>query len=319
MDIIENNQIVLDGFQFKINAFSGCGLYPKIMESIWNQLKASLSHHNKVAVLRFDLHVSTGCEVSSRDLSYLIDRLKRHVASVYGTSQLGYVWVREQDKASSPHYHLCLFVNGNRLQNSTELFKWISDRWQALGHPRPHNTHYSSVDGKKGTYNRGAPVRIIRRSKGLITNWRILEETVYWLSYLAKVRTKTRIVKGARLWGSSRLTMTDRLDLSLRQPESVASTKKALGAPVVDFLSRLVMSMKSSKNTLLQPDRALRKVPGSPLRIDWLFKGRWSHWRNRSELENGHKIDGELANEPQQRVIFFSMMIKLKIFRPLTI
>jgi len=63
MDVNENNQIILDGIQFKINASSGIGVYSKIMQSIWSQLKASLSHHNKVAVLRFDLHLAKGSEV----------------------------------------------------------------------------------------------------------------------------------------------------------------------------------------------------------------------------------------------------------------
>jgi len=62
-----------------------------------------------------DLHVEKYTP-DNRELSRFIDKIKIRLAKHYKTKRLGYLWVREQERAKRQHYHLALFVDANKLQ-----------------------------------------------------------------------------------------------------------------------------------------------------------------------------------------------------------
>lgn len=180
-DVIE-----LAGEQLSINNGDGqYSCYIEILQTIGAQLNAMLSYHSKVLVFRFDLHI----ERYSRDnqqLSRFIEKIKRRIQSHYGAKRLGYIWVREHEKAKQQHYHIALFIDGNKVQHPGRLVHWIDKHWQDRGHPKPYTPKncFDVVTRK----NEVAKQRVFKR-----------------LSYLAKTRGKGYRDKAVNDYSSSRI------------------------------------------------------------------------------------------------------------------
>ena len=67
---------------------------------------------SRVLVLRFDLHTPVNSPTNSAVTEFrkkLVERLKWN----YGLKEVGFCWVREQEKAKSQHYHFALFLDGD--------------------------------------------------------------------------------------------------------------------------------------------------------------------------------------------------------------
>lgn len=134
---IFSDSVVLDGVAFPLNSGQGkFGYFREILTAIHGQLNAMLSHHGKILMVRVDLHT----ERHSRDnleLSRFLEKVKRHCQEQYKAKRMGYVWVREQERAKQQHYHLALILDANRVQHPARLLHWIGERWESRGHPKP--------------------------------------------------------------------------------------------------------------------------------------------------------------------------------------
>ncbi len=157
-----------------INTHNGkYSCYVEILDRIASQLQAMLSYHSRVTVIRFDLHLYRSFS-DNTEVSKLMVKIKKRLKAKYGSTRLGYIWVRELEKAKKHHYHIVLFVNGNMLQHPSNLLAWIERRWTARGHPKPYiPSHCYYVIERKTNEN--------------------LDLAFYRLSYLAKVRGKGKL------------------------------------------------------------------------------------------------------------------------------
>ena len=100
------------------------------------QMQAMLSHHNKVIVVRFDLH----CEKytsGNTELSRFTCKVRKRLYSHYKCTRFGYLWVREQERSKSQHYHVMLIIDANKIQHPSVLLGWLQERCSVRGHPRP--------------------------------------------------------------------------------------------------------------------------------------------------------------------------------------
>ncbi len=161
------------------------GCYREILVAISGQLAVMLSHHSRVLVVRFDLHMSYQTE-DNKELSRFLDKIRNHYLKRYGAKRMGYLWAREQEKAKKQHYHVALILDGNRIQHPSALLGWISARWENRNHPRPfvpENCFYN-----------------VKRA-----NSSSLAEPFYRLSYLAKTRGKGYRATSANDYSTSRV------------------------------------------------------------------------------------------------------------------
>ncbi len=150
------------------------GYFGHILQKIYEQLKAMMSHHSKVIVIRYDfrLYDFTKCnEVMTQFRRKLKRRLKPH----YNLKRIGYVWVREWNKekgeARAQHYHCAIMLDGNQVDYPSKLNEIVRDIWERLNQASvyyPKNQFYVIKRGDTGTL---AAARLR-------------------LSYLAKVHTK---------------------------------------------------------------------------------------------------------------------------------
>lgn len=166
--VITDDEITHGGRTYRVNAKKS-GLYAEILTRIIDQFEIAASLWSRVLVLRFDLHQ----EVYSADnqrISRFVKRLTTKLKREYGFKKIGFAWVREQQRAKAQHYHFVLFLEGRRVRHSKRLIEIIRKAWESPvgGYHVPHVSkpfYFGSRD-------------------------EIVEDVIYRISYLAKVRGK---------------------------------------------------------------------------------------------------------------------------------
>jgi len=165
----------VDGQALPINCSKKSGCYIEILNAIYSQLMAMLNHHNKVLVVRVDIHFPNNPE-TNKTISLILRKFRKKLLNKgYKLKRLGYVWVREASSDGSIHYHLVYMVDGNKVQSSFNLNELLSEVTMFVD--SRINVHYPS----KG---HSSYKMINRMRKALFL------EVFYWLSYLAKERSK---------------------------------------------------------------------------------------------------------------------------------
>ncbi|OOE34674.1 hypothetical protein BZG04_11115 [Salinivibrio kushneri] len=143
-------------------------LYTDILQRLVGQLEAMESHYARVFCFRFDLHLTEYTDNSttvSRLFSLVVQALKRR----YKTPNIGYLWVREHEKAKQQHYHCVLLLDGSKVNHFHTTQTTIDDYWAAF----------------EGGHVQGCGFKVLPRGSS-----HAKAEIIYWLSYLAKVRGK---------------------------------------------------------------------------------------------------------------------------------
>lgn len=171
--------------EYPINATKS-GIYTAILHRAIEQLDASLSQCGRVLAVRFDLHHKGIHTQSNKWLSKFFKNLKARIQRAYGVSDLGFIWVREQERGKAQHYHVAIWLDGDAVRHPAKLTKLISETWEAINpanrvyYPANHYYFVESPDTKR--------------------------ELVYRLSYLAKARGKGYRADQVKDYQCSRLT-----------------------------------------------------------------------------------------------------------------
>jgi len=162
------------------------GIYTHMMKGMLDQVEAMLSHHNKVFLLRFDLHQPSYTD-NSEHVSKFIQRLSDHLTVKYKLSRFGYAWVREQEKAKQQHYHCFILLDGNKVQESGYILKAAKKYWELY------------FDGSLCWPTGRCYHRLTRDDHAA------LQDAIYHISYLAKGRGKGYKSAQAKNFGRSRV------------------------------------------------------------------------------------------------------------------
>jgi len=143
-----------------------------------------ISYYSKVTMvqLQFHLHEPTpDNRVISRFLNSLIKKLKKQYKS-----QIGYVWVREQNGAPAQHYHMAIMLSGHVCKSSHHIYTIANELWSK------QNDNGYSFRVKNSMY------KISRYCD------KELDAARYRLSYFAKNKTKD-FAKHIKKFGVSQL------------------------------------------------------------------------------------------------------------------
>jgi len=103
----------------------------------------------------------------------------------YKTKHIGYVWVREMEKAKTQHYHCAFFIDGDVLRTSNVLNQQIKVKWYKHGHRSVVPKPFYFIDKHNFEDKR--------------------KKVIHRLSYLAKVRGKGYRSSQAKDYSTSRL------------------------------------------------------------------------------------------------------------------
>jgi hypothetical protein len=161
--------IVYGGVKIEICNAQKYGVYKEIVISFIKQLDAAISIHKRVLVLRLDFHMNYYTETNYK-FSKFMKNITQWLNRQYGIKNVGYQWVREQERAKKQHYHLALILDGDLIQYPSKINKLFRGKWLPNGSMYiPKNCFY-------------------RINKHNLKEVR--EEVIYRVSYHAKSRGK---------------------------------------------------------------------------------------------------------------------------------
>ena len=168
------------GEQYPINSRK-CGCRTDILQRLIEQTNAMLSWYRRLLFVRIDLHI-TEYTPKSDLLSAFIKSLRAYVCRTYQTRYMGYVWVREQEKAKRQHYHLVLLLDADVIRHPSALIDKATELWACNG-----------------------SLYVPKRCYVLIDDAETKRQAIYRASYLAKPRGKDYQEGGARDYEGSRI------------------------------------------------------------------------------------------------------------------
>ena len=145
------------------------GLYVEILEAMINQFEIAVTKWRRVFVLRFDLHMSI-YRKDNQLITAFRKRLFQKLKRTYGFKDIGFCWVREQERAKSQHYHWVLFLDGDLIRHSSKINEMVKQAWER----------------QEGNYH----VPTIKRPFYFADSETVIQDAIYRVSYLAKPRGK---------------------------------------------------------------------------------------------------------------------------------
>ena len=172
--------------KLKINAGVDKGIYLEILKKLIEQLDIAYSIHKRVLVVRFDLHLRHYTP-NNEVISKFIKRTKQWLVRNYKIKGIGYAWVREVERAKIQHYHLVLFLDGDKIRYPNKLNKHIKETWSDNGYMPTIKNPYYFLDKHNHKEMRGKAINRI--------------------SYLAKTRGKRYRDHQAKDYRTSRLKL----------------------------------------------------------------------------------------------------------------
>lgn len=159
------------GYEVPVNTGDGkYSSYLEILNRIDEQLAAMLSYHNKLIVVRIDLHLHE-YEPHNKTMSEFVRVFMKRLKRIYKLKRVGFIWVRERERAKKQHYHFAVILDGNKCKHSKRIIELAREIWQGRD--------FGSVP------HIPKPYHLIVRG-----NAQSYQTTFYRLSYLAKERGK---------------------------------------------------------------------------------------------------------------------------------
>ena len=152
-----------------INSSETKGIYPNIIEKMVDQLDICIAIHKRVLVVRFDLSLDE-YSGDNRTISTFINRQKQRMFKKYGVKNIGHAWKREQETSKAQHYHVALFIDGNKIQHPSKLLRQIKAKWFKHGRCWIPDDCFYYLDKSKSNF---------KQMRG---------EAIFRLSYLSKTR-----------------------------------------------------------------------------------------------------------------------------------
>lgn len=143
-----------EGLPINTGTYKNLGVYTDMLKPMLGQIKALLTHHSRIQLLRFDLHlpVTELMTASAGNLvvSKFFKQIKQDLASAKWNHQKNviYFWARETGESFNGHYHCMLGVSSEvRLgtlytRPATHAWELLYSRWKELsgGTLRPSDT-----------------------------------------------------------------------------------------------------------------------------------------------------------------------------------
>lgn len=172
------------GTEYPIHNAPSYGVYLQLLHKIIAQLEICIVKWRRVFVIRFDLHQKWHT-TNSKMITRFRKNLSQRIARAYGVYEVGYAWVREQERAKQQHYHFVLFLDGDKVNHSATVSETIRDTWEGV--------------------KVGNSVHIPKRCFYNVVDDVTKAEVIYRVSYLAKQRGKGYRADQAKDYGTSRL------------------------------------------------------------------------------------------------------------------
>jgi len=128
--VIKDGWIAHNGERIEICNSDSYGVYKKTVLAFIEQLDAAIQIHRRVLVVNLFFSINYYTD-TSYTFSKFMKNIKQYLSRNYDIQNVGYQWVREQEKAKKQHYHLALILDGDEIQNPRKLNEIIREKWLA--------------------------------------------------------------------------------------------------------------------------------------------------------------------------------------------
>lgn len=184
-----------------INASASNPCYGEVLDKTLEMMRYMVEAHSKVMFIRLDVRYPGGYPVQS-DNRVFIDFLENFMQNLRRQGlDPQRIWAREQEDASNPHYHICLFVNGNKVQSIYGIRAVAERLWAlALGISSAAGLIWDCTEDSHGNPQQNG-IRIDRNAPDFP---QVFQDCYYWASYLAKTRGKEETPHRVRCFGYNR-------------------------------------------------------------------------------------------------------------------
>jgi hypothetical protein len=177
--------VVHRGKPIQVNA-QGSGVYTATVKKSFEQFDRGLERWGRQLVVFCQLKL--GYSRSTNDIiTKLLKRVRHHFSCELEINEFGYHWCRELERGKGAHYHLAIWLDGDKYRTSHSISPIIQAAWEALG----------------GQYDS------LRRPYHFVDDELSRLDTLYRLSYLSKSRGKGNRPPQTKDHGMSRLKVTD--------------------------------------------------------------------------------------------------------------
>jgi hypothetical protein len=173
-----------NGVDYMVNS-EPTGIYTYMMSRIIKQLDTAQKLWGRVLVVRIDLHQSEYTE-DSKTVSWFFKHMVAKLKKRYHFDQVGYIWVREHERAKAQHYHCWFFLDGRKIKHSSKVITMAKETW---------------VKNWAGNHH----IPTTKKPFRLIGSEEVKHEVIYWLSYACKGRGKGYRPPQSKDYGTSRL------------------------------------------------------------------------------------------------------------------
>jgi len=181
--VTHSGVMVRNGTTYVINTKKS-GIYSTILHRTIDQLDICLSKWKRVLLIRFDLH-QPFYSAKNKHISRFRKNLFRRLEREYQIAEVGYIWVREQERSKNQHYHWAIYLDGNKIRHSSKVLRIIKETWLGI--------------------NADNHIPTIKNPYYFIDNEQTKLEAIYRISYLAKARGKGYRDRQAKDYSTSRL------------------------------------------------------------------------------------------------------------------
>jgi hypothetical protein len=185
--ITKDKAITVNGKTWQVNS-KGSGLISHAIKAMINQVDAVLSHHSKILIVRFDLHIYHQTD-NNEIITIFNRRLFKWLKRKYSLKRIGFIWCRELETAKQQHYHYALMVDGHKARHPIEILLKIKEIWEQ------HLNHSLEYTPKNCYYN-------IYRD-----DFKSTQSAIGRISYLAKARGKGYKPDQTKNYGTSRVRL----------------------------------------------------------------------------------------------------------------
>jgi hypothetical protein len=182
--VIYDGWITHNDERLEICNSEGYGAYKEVIHAFIKQLNLAIKIHKRVLVIRLDFHMNCYTE-DNYVFSKFMKNIRQFLDRGYDIQNVGYQWVREQEKSKKQHYHLALILDGNKIQHPAKINEIIREKWIARGSMHIPDNCYCYIDKCNLKQTRA--------------------NTIYRASYMAKSRGKQYRSKQTKDYYCSRL------------------------------------------------------------------------------------------------------------------
>ena len=159
----------------------GSGTYSATVKKSYEQFDLGLDRWKRQLFIMFQL--KPGC---SGDTNEVMTRLLRRVKYQFqklGLVEFGFHWCRELERGKGAHYHLAIWLDGDKYRTSHTPAHIVKDAWEQMG----------------GQYDS------LRKRYLFVDDDKSRLDALFWLSYLSKGRGKGNRPVQTKDHGMSRL------------------------------------------------------------------------------------------------------------------